>query len=426
MKTWYSKIFTAAAFFLLFTIGLSAQENQKVFSDSLLSLCKKYFNESSYKKAITLYDNKSFDKLSGEELYYLGLSYNGLHDLQRAVRYFKGAAASTPQITGYKIQLARTLNQLSKTGEAQNIYKQIIEIEQLNVTALYELGLIYVARQKYDDAIPIFQKLIEINRDDFLSNYYLAYAIQNSDKQLDPQKYLEICLSINPEFAPAMDLLGWNLLTNKKYPHALSLFNLAKSLYPGNSDFHYKSGLCYEKMSNFRDAAKCFQKSILLDASNPFYRDHLGFAFFQLGVFDSSITAYKEAIHLDPKNPSHYMNLGYVYAKTDSVKKSIESFTKALDLFPQNKMAEIYNQIAAINYSKNNFKEAKATYEHALLFSPNNADTQFYLALINDKLTDYKNASLRYKKFIELAADDSLLTGKLDFATKRIKELKRR
>lgn len=405
-----------------------AQPSQNNFSDSLLTVFKKNYNDALYKEAVMLYRNADFEKLSAEELFYLGLSFNNLRETIKASQYFRKAVELAGDHKGYRIQLARSLSQLGRTDEAISNYQTLIESDSTNVTALYELGLIYFDMRDYKEAIGMFNRLVTFNSNDFLSSYYLSYSMilsQNPDLAEVAIKHLEHSVALNQSYIPAISLLASSKFNLQKYYDANALYSMAIKLRPNNADFYFKSGMCYERLKLYSEAANQYSKAVSLDYNEANYFDHLGFVHYNLNNYDSAVTAYKMAASIDD-NPTYFINLGYTYAKMDSIKRSIESFQKALALMPVDKIGNIYNQIGAVYYAKKNYKEAKSAYEKSLLYYPGNTDAQFYIALINDKLMDWKNASLAYKKVLELADDDSLQTERVNFANKRLKELKRR
>ncbi len=410
------------------SVNILAQNNPKIFSDSLITLSKKFYNEGLFKEAVEVYKDAGFEKLSAEELFYLGLSYGNLRAMIKAAQYFTKAVELVPDHNGYRLQLARLLSQLGKTNEAVSNYNVIVQNDSNNVTALYELALINFDKKEYGKAIRIFSKLEKLNENDFLSSYYLGYAMLMSP---DPNaselatKHLEHSVAINPEYIPAISLLASNKFSLQKYYDANFLYSMARRLRPENADFHFKSGLCYERLKLYREAANLYYHAIALDTNEVNYFDHLGFVHFNMGNYDSAVTAYRKAAALDD-NPTYFVNLGFAYARMDSVKRSIESFHNALKLMQLDKIGYIYNQIAAVHYSKQNLKESKMAYEKALIYNPGNIDAQFYIAMINEKLKDWRNASIAYKKVIDLATGDSLQTERINYSKKRIKELKRR
>ena len=405
-----------------------AQNGSGAFSDSLLTLCKKNFNEGLYRAAVDLYKDAYIHKLSPEELFYFGLSYNNLRETVKASRYFQKAVETAPEHKGYRIQLARNYSQLGKTFEAIGSYQTVIDSDSNNVTAYYELGLIYYDIKDYDNAVKMFSRNVTLNKNDFLSSYYLGSSMMlspNPNLAEPAMKHLEHSVALNPEYVPSVALLASSKFNIQKYYDANALYGIAIRLRPKNAEFYFKSGLCNEKLKFYIEAVEKYTRAIELNPNDPNYYDHLGFVYFNLNKYDSALSAYKRAILIDD-NPTYFLNLGFTYAKMDSLKKTIESFQKALSLMALDKIGNICNQIGAVYYRQKNYKEAKLSYEKALMYYPDNIDAQFYIAMINEKLMDWKNARLAYQKVIKMAKDDSLQTERLDYSSKKIQELKKK
>ena len=98
------------------SVNILAQKNSKAFSDSLITLSKKFYNEGLFKEAVEVYKDAGFEKLSVEELFYLGLSYGNLRATIKAYQYISKAVELVPDHNGYRLQLARLLSQLGKTN----------------------------------------------------------------------------------------------------------------------------------------------------------------------------------------------------------------------------------------------------------------------------------------------------------------------
>lgn len=421
------KIF-AALFLLLSSSSIYTQNDFKQVSDSLSTLCKKFYNEGLFKDAVDVYKDTGFEKLSAEGLFYVGSSYNNLRATIKASQYFRRAVELAPGHNGYRLHLSRLLSQLGKIDDAISNYNFIIQSDSNNAAALFELGLLHFDKRDYNNSIRLFTKLVKLNEGDFLSNYYLGYSkLLTPNPAIAEQATADLkhAVALNPDYLPAVSLLASNQFSLQKYYEANALYNIARKLRPENADFHYKSGLCSERLKFYRDAANLYSKAASLDSNDANYFDHLGFVYFNMSMYDSAVAAYKIAASLD-NSPTYYVNLGFTYARMDSIKKSIAAFQKALQLMPFDKIGNIYSQIAAVHYSKQNLEAAKAAYEKTLIYNPSNIDAQFYIAMINEKLLDWRNASLAYKKVIKLAGDDSTQTERINYSKKKLKELKRK
>jgi tetratricopeptide (TPR) repeat protein len=385
------------------------------------------YNEGSYKESVALYGSVPLEKLSAEESFYLGLSLNNLRDVYKASQYFRKSVELAPGHLGYRIQHARTLSQLGRTNEAVQNYKEVIEKDSSNVTALFDLGLIYYDTREFQRAALLFDQLVSLNNNDFLSGYYLGSSMllsANPNYAEPALKHLEHSIAVNQEYLPAINLLALSKFNLQKYYEANALYGMAIKLRPQNADYLFKSGMCYERLKFFAESSILYNRAIALDSNQADYFDHLGFAYFNLGKYDSAAAAYNGAVRID-QDPVYYINLGFTYARMDSLKRSIESFQNALSRMPIDKIGNIYNQIGAVHYSKKSYKEAKSAYEMALIYYPGNIDAQFYIAMINEKLMDWKNALSAYRKVIKLAKGDSSQTERIEYSNKKIDVLKK-
>jgi tetratricopeptide (TPR) repeat protein len=405
-----------------------AQSKIKNYNDSLLTVCQKYFYNGSYEKVVTSYSKKEMNKLSPEELFLIGQSYSNQHNYLKALLYFQKAAEINPESKTYLLQVAGTQSNLGKNRDAIASFIKVLDFDPNDRTGLFELANIYLLQKNYAGAENLFYRLVSLDPEDYIANYYMALALiteSETDNEAQAQEYLKASIAASMEFIPSMDLYAQICFKKKKFYDANSFYNIIKKLNPENPDYHYRSGLCYEKIEQFGLAANCFRKSIQLSPQTVLYWDHFGYAMFNQAKYDSAIILYLKVLELEPGNSSYYANLGYCYAKTDSVEKAITCFNKAISLLPQKRFAELFNQIGAINYTQNNYQDAKAAYEKALLYQTDNLDSRMALGIISDKLKEWNNARQYYNQIIEITANDSTQTEKHDFAVKRLAEMKK-
>lgn len=409
-------------------VAVNAQSGKNTSGDSLLTLFKEKYNQGLYKESLDLYRETPLETLSAEESFYLGLTFNNLRETFRASVYLGKAVELLPAHKGYRIQLARTLSNLGKTSEAVRNYQTVIEKDSNNVTALFDLGVIRYDAREYQNAIGLFSRLVSLNPNDFLSCYYLGSSMMlsgNPNYAETALKHLEHSIAVNQDYLPAINLLALSKFNLQKFYEANALYGMALKLRPQNAEFYFKSGMCNERLKFFAESADLYNKAIALDSNQADYFDHLGFVYFNLGRYDSAAAAYNNAVRIDA-DPVYFINLGFTYARMDSVKRSIESFQKAISVMPADKIGNVYNQIGAVHYSRENYKEAKSSYEKGLLYHPGNIDAQFYIAMINEKMMDWKNALSAYRKVIKLAEGDSLQIERTNYSNKKIAELKKR
>lgn len=102
------------------------------------------------------------------------------------------------QVAGICYQAAVRRQRMNHPGEAEKLYRRVLEFEPGHAGAMNNLGVICLADKRYAEAIHIFRTLIEMREDASDPYYNLAclYAqISEPDKSL---AYLKTAVSLSP------------------------------------------------------------------------------------------------------------------------------------------------------------------------------------------------------------------------------------
>jgi len=123
--------------------------------------------------------------------------------------------------------------------------------------ALERLGLIYVTQQKYEKAVGVFGKAVEVNPRSFNGWYGLScshYALKQSDAAVETAQK---AVTLNSNSADAFLILGLSMRQAKRYEEAEKSLKQADKLTKGLSpDVHWNLALLYAKnLNRFSDAA---------------------------------------------------------------------------------------------------------------------------------------------------------------------------
>lgn len=395
--------------FVLTIAGISifAQDSLKSKEVNRLNDFKQYYFEGKYKEAILVYFNSS--NLTAEEDYYMGLAYSSMFNYNTAIEHFIKANEKDKTNAGFEYQLAKTYMFIGKTEMADLHFTNILAYDPNYLPALFDSGVIDFSLKRYTDSVRKFKKIITVNPANFLAYYNLAkvYSAMEpyyaySDSTLT---YLSVAVDVNPDYMPAVEMLGLNHINNKKYYQALRLYTDAYGKYPLRSDYYYYAGTCHEKQNEFDKAIRLYNKAIDLNPSKDNYWDHLGYSYYNLKNYDSSIVAYKMAIALEGETHTYYVNLAYSYVQVDSIKLAMEAFDMAIKKMRPDLIGNIHYQIGTVYYQKKQWKEAEAAYQTALFYDPRSSDTHYMYANTEDELKKYTQAIAEYKTTMQLIVD---------------------
>jgi tetratricopeptide (TPR) repeat protein len=210
---------------------------------------------------------------------------------------------------------------------------------------LFIKGRILNELKKFNEAIELFDKAIEIN-----PKYSKAFSNKgNSLSELgffeDAIESYNIALNLKPDCMYTYYNKGNNLKRLKRFDEALNCYNKAISLQPNQSFFNNKGSVLLE-MQKFDDAIDCFDKSIEIE---PNY-----LAYLNKGIVQSILNKNEEALDcfdysIKIAQDTNYQALAFVHKgfalrELKRINQAIECFNKAVEINPEIELAKIESE----------------------------------------------------------------------------------
>jgi len=164
------------------------------------------------------------------------------------------------------------------------------EVEDLKKTI--NIGISLTEKGRFNDAIEIFQKVIEKK----------------------------------PDYDEAYNCLGIAYQKKKEFNKAIEAYKKAIELKPSNKIAHRNLGNLYIDIKNYDEAIAIHEKLITLDPNDAISYMDLGVALSEKGLFEEGINQFKKSLAIDPFNPLARWNLGNVYYKMKKWPEAIDEF----------------------------------------------------------------------------------------------------
>ena len=240
-------------------------------------------------------------------------------------------------------------------------------------------GRMLLGREKWDEAIESFTRVIEQDPNDFQAYNNRGFAYQGKGE----------------------------------YDHAIKDYDKVIELEPNNATVYYHRGAAYQGKGKYDRAIKDYDKAIKLKLNNAEVYTNRGTTYQEKGEFDRAIEDYDKAIKLDPRHKKTYYNRGFVYQKKKKYDLAIKDYDKAIKLDPKN--ATIYTNCGDTYVAKKDFKQAIENYNKAIDLNPRHA------AAYNGRGNAYKGrrkfeqAIEDYKKVLEIEPDNETIKNDLAF-----------
>ena len=182
-----------------------------------------------------------------------------------------------------------------------------------NFMAYYELGVNRVSAGKYNEAIELLRKSVNLKPDFHQSRMMLGTALMNIGNFDEAVPQLEKAIELCPSDFGALNNLGTILRIKGCLKEARSCFEKALAVSPENSIILHNLGLVFRDQWNFEQAKQIFQK----------------------------------ALEYSPNSLESLLELAIIMAKKGERKKAIQYVRRALKLDPANKKAKHLSKILA-------------------------------------------------------------------------------
>ena len=274
-------------------------------------------------------------------------------------------------------------------------YQKILEIDEKNVEALVNQGVIYKILGENKKAYENYIKAININPKHTLTYNNLGNLLKDTGNlkgalkvysdaiKLDPKNYhaynnlgmayeklgdnnkaiqaYKESVRVNPKFAKAINNIGVVLYKQKKYEQAIEIFKIALKTDPEYFELYSNMGACYNKIKKYDEAIESLNIAIEKNPKNAGAYTNLGNVYNKLFDYKTAAKMHEKSIELDPNGSNAYSNVGTSYKYLGQIKKSIDSYKKAIELDPN--FVNAHFDLSTMYLAKGDYKLGFDEYE---------------------------------------------------------------
>jgi tetratricopeptide (TPR) repeat protein len=197
-----------------------------------------------------------------------------------------------------------------------------------------DLGSVLALQSKFSEAIPEFERAIELQPALPLAHKKLGQALVAAGRGKDADEAFQVYIDSDEDRATIMK--GVELLRTKQLDDAVAVFQSVLKRNPDSVNAMRYLAVCYWQGKTKLDDAEA-----LLRRATQLAKDYLG-AWLILGALllernknVEAIAAYQQATKLNPKNPESWAGLGSAFSVAMYPDKSVEAYAKSIELNPK-------------------------------------------------------------------------------------------
>jgi tetratricopeptide (TPR) repeat protein len=208
------------------------------------------------------------------------------------------------------------------------------EKEKNNPEKYYRLGLQFLEKKDYSEAISNFSKVIELVPDYEPAYVLRAQCYSDIDNNRNALRDLNKSLELNPNNTYALYQRGWCFNRDAKYTDAISDFNKIIELKPDQDYGYYGRGYAKSHLLDYYGSNQDYLKTIEINPNHSMAHNNLGWNYFEKGKFNKALEYVNKALEIDTKNSVAWDSRAEIYFNLKNYDQCIRDCDRALLLNP--------------------------------------------------------------------------------------------
>jgi len=196
---------------------------------------------------------------------------------------------------------AEILLDLGREREAEELLSRLAGEGTLDDLTL--IAEVYQSHERYEESVPVLERALELDPDSTSLLFWLAAANERSGRTRQAEDLLQQLLAIEPEFAPALNYLGYMWAeAGENLEKALLMVQQAVDIEPDNGAFIDSLGWAHFQLGQYEEARGFLERAASLVGDDPVVYEHLGDLYVALGRLEQAREVYERALDLEAEN----------------------------------------------------------------------------------------------------------------------------
>lgn len=323
-------------------------------------------------------------------------------------------------------KLAEAETDISKQdyASAEPLLKDYVAAHPESYSAWYDLGYVYHAMGRGDDAIAAYRKSVEAKPDLFESNFNLGLALA-AVEQPDAETFLSAATTLKPASGSTQSTKrAWmalgNFLAASKPGEAAAAFQQAAMLDPKDPEPRLLAASLLEKQHRLPEAEKEYQQALALAPDSSDALAALTNFYMQQKRFGDAESLLRKLVVLRPNDAAAHLQLGRMLAIAGKNDEAAAEIDAGLKLDPGDGKAE--RDLADLYAESGKYAEAQKLYSALLVSHPNDADLHYAVGRMLLKQKQFAQAEQELLRTVQLKPDLGTAYGDLAVAADENKD----
>jgi tetratricopeptide (TPR) repeat protein len=189
---------------------------------------------------------------------------------------------------------------------ALEVFLQALELDSKNPEVHYFLGITYARVENYEKSVTHLQSVLDselayINK--VHAQMVLGYIYTLQEEYENALNLFQSIVEAGFQNAQAYAAIGYIMDRCGNFKEAVMHLYRALELDPDNANAHNSLGYMYAEANlNLEEALSECKKAVALDQNNPAYLDSMGWVYYKLGKISMAKSYLRRALKMAPDN----------------------------------------------------------------------------------------------------------------------------
>ena len=301
---------------------------------------------------------------------------------------------------------AAALIKVKEFDEAIPVYEAILEIDDVNITALTHLPIIYIMKKRFQEAVDMINKSFTVVEPEVGDYQNLATAyVKLKDYQNAINSYKEV-IKIEPKITKVYKLLGDAQMEIPEYLGAIESYKYALDLSPEKFEQLFDLGVALEYSGNYIDGLSLLTEAIEIKPNHVECNNRLASCLSSSGKYKEAKIIYKKLMRLVPEAISPRIDFSSNLLYEGNYDEAEKILTEILIKNPIQQQAKL--NLSFLHLHKKKFSEGWKYFD-ARLYVRNSIDKSARFDMIKKYIdVDVDSKSLKTNDRILILLDGGL------------------
>lgn len=212
-----------------------------------------------------------------------------------------------PAYLGAQLQIVQNLEALDRHADALARLNALAQEFPKSGEIPMTIGILLRRQEKFAEAVPAYDKAIEINESAKQHDWSLYYgrgvALERTKQWARAEADFKRALELNPDQPDVLNYLGYSWIDRgENLTEARRLIELAYSKSPDNGFIVDSMGWAMFLDRDYKGAVAMLEKAVELQPADPTLNDHLGDAYWKVGRRNEARFQWRRALTLKPED----------------------------------------------------------------------------------------------------------------------------